>query len=232
MRCMSAELSNYFMQYGTILDAVVMKDENGGTRRFGFVTFSETSAVDMIVAQYDDHEIDSKWVEVKRAIPREILPAGTPLGKGRGLDGLAAPLPGAGKGPDRAGDVRPGDWTCPGCGLNVFASKRSCVKCGATKPLPLGDRDGRSRSRRGSARKPKRRNGSSCSPPPSLGAATGGTWGWQPTGLDARANLGSPPRTWVGGAPDAPGGAHRTAEPHRSRGGGVRNALHFVEARP
>eukprot|EP00756_Hemistasia_phaeocysticola_P020465 Hpha_TRINITY_DN15719_c2_g1::TRINITY_DN15719_c2_g1_i10::g.36814::m.36814 len=32
------------------------------------------------------------------------------------------------------GDVRPGDWTCPECNANVFASKRNCFKCGAEKP--------------------------------------------------------------------------------------------------
>lgn len=40
------------------------------------------------------------------------------------------PAPGAGAG----GDVRPGDWTCPGCSMNVFASKTRCFKCGSTKP--------------------------------------------------------------------------------------------------
>eukprot|EP01062_Namystynia_karyoxenos_P011523 TRINITY_DN1412_c0_g1_i9.p1 TRINITY_DN1412_c0_g1~~TRINITY_DN1412_c0_g1_i9.p1 ORF type:complete len:290 (+),score=34.31 TRINITY_DN1412_c0_g1_i9:90-959(+) len=31
-------------------------------------------------------------------------------------------------------ESRPGDWTCPRCRANVFASKRSCFKCGASKP--------------------------------------------------------------------------------------------------
>jgi hypothetical protein len=31
-------------------------------------------------------------------------------------------------------DVRPGDWTCPNCSANVFASKFSCYKCGTPKP--------------------------------------------------------------------------------------------------
>jgi hypothetical protein len=26
------------------------------------------------------------------------------------------------------GDARPGDWSCPGCHANVFASKNSCFK--------------------------------------------------------------------------------------------------------
>ena len=38
-----------------------------------------------------------------------------------------------GKGRDKA-EVRPGDWTCPKCKLNVFASKAACFKCGAAKP--------------------------------------------------------------------------------------------------
>ena len=36
--------------------------------------------------------------------------------------------------PVTMGDVRPGDWTCPSCGANVFASKMNCYKCQAPKP--------------------------------------------------------------------------------------------------
>ena len=42
--------------------------------------------------------------------------------------------PGPGPGYSMGGDVRPGDWTCPGCKANVFASKHSCFKCGTPKP--------------------------------------------------------------------------------------------------
>jgi len=42
----------------------------------------------------------------------------------------AAAAPGAAAGSQES---RPGDWTCPSCGANVFASKSSCFKCGATK---------------------------------------------------------------------------------------------------
>jgi cold shock CspA family protein len=38
-----------------------------------------------------------------------------------------------GKGGGGKGDSRPGDWTCPDCGANVFASKDSCFKCGGRK---------------------------------------------------------------------------------------------------
>ena len=38
------------------------------------------------------------------------------------------------KGKGKGGNVQPGDWTCPACGVNVFASKNACFKCGAVKP--------------------------------------------------------------------------------------------------
>eukprot|EP00930_Biecheleria_cincta_P051141 TRINITY_DN362_c1_g1_i1.p1 TRINITY_DN362_c1_g1~~TRINITY_DN362_c1_g1_i1.p1 ORF type:complete len:302 (+),score=54.01 TRINITY_DN362_c1_g1_i1:102-1007(+) len=40
--------------------------------------------------------------------------------------------PNAGKGGD--GGVRPGDWTCPKCGANVFAGKPTCYRCNGPKP--------------------------------------------------------------------------------------------------
>jgi rubredoxin len=51
---------------------------------------------------------------------------------------LSAPLPPARTSwPRHAGgpNARPGDWTCPSCGANVFASKMSCFKCQAPKPV-------------------------------------------------------------------------------------------------
>jgi hypothetical protein len=36
---------------------------------------------------------------------------------------------GGGAGGYGGGDVRPGDWTCPTCSANVFASKSECFKC-------------------------------------------------------------------------------------------------------
>jgi hypothetical protein len=51
-------------------------------------------------------------------------------GGGGGGYGGGAPMGGGGG----SGDVRPGDWTCPGCGANVFASKSSCFKCATPRP--------------------------------------------------------------------------------------------------
>ena len=52
-------------------------------------------------------------------------------GGGGGGYGGGAPMGGGGGG---GAEVRPGDWTCPGCGANVFASKSSCFKCATPRP--------------------------------------------------------------------------------------------------
>jgi hypothetical protein len=36
--------------------------------------------------------------------------------------------------PEIPDDVRPGDWPCPNCGTNCFASKAFCFKCKTSKP--------------------------------------------------------------------------------------------------
>jgi len=61
----------YFEKYGSTTDVVVMKDSaTGNTRGFGFVTYTDTSAVDAVMENYKDHQINGKWVEVKRATPK------------------------------------------------------------------------------------------------------------------------------------------------------------------
>eukprot|EP00428_Durinskia_dybowskii_P080153 CAMPEP_0170439814 /NCGR_PEP_ID=MMETSP0117_2-20130122/45990_1 /TAXON_ID=400756 /ORGANISM="Durinskia baltica, Strain CSIRO CS-38" /LENGTH=479 /DNA_ID=CAMNT_0010700171 /DNA_START=157 /DNA_END=1592 /DNA_ORIENTATION=+ len=67
------KLKKYFKQYGTVEDAVVMKDAiSKRSRGFGFVTFSEVSAVDKALAN-EPHTIDSRTVEAKRAVPRSEI---------------------------------------------------------------------------------------------------------------------------------------------------------------
>ena len=68
--CHDEALSDYFCQYGTITDSVVMKDRRGNSRGFGYVTFSEGTDVGMVFAHYNGHRINGKWVEVKRRIPK------------------------------------------------------------------------------------------------------------------------------------------------------------------
>merc|ERR1719181_2377877 len=43
----------------------------GKPRGFGFVVFENTVHVDKVMQDYNNHRIDGKWVEVKRATPQE-----------------------------------------------------------------------------------------------------------------------------------------------------------------
>uniref|UniRef100_A0AC34EZE0 RRM domain-containing protein n=1 Tax=Panagrolaimus sp. ES5 TaxID=591445 RepID=A0AC34EZE0_9BILA len=64
-------LKEFYSQYGTITDCVVMKDPT--TRRsrgFGFVTFTSMDEVDKAM-KARPHVIDQKSVDPKRAVPRE-----------------------------------------------------------------------------------------------------------------------------------------------------------------
>ncbi|KAH0736657.1 hypothetical protein KY285_012364 [Solanum tuberosum] len=73
----------YFEQFGTITDAVVMYDHNTQRPRgFGFITYDSEDAVDKVLLK-SYHELNDKMVEVKRAVPKELSPgpSQSPLGR-------------------------------------------------------------------------------------------------------------------------------------------------------
>ncbi|CAH2069806.1 unnamed protein product [Thlaspi arvense] len=83
-----AEFKNYFDQFGTIADVVVMYDHNTQRPRgFGFITFDSDDAVDRVLHK-TFHELNGKLVEVKRAVPKEVSP----------VSNNRSPLPGPGYG--------------------------------------------------------------------------------------------------------------------------------------
>ncbi|KAG3287090.1 HNRNPA2B1-containing, partial [Ictidomys tridecemlineatus] len=64
-------LRNYYEQWGTLTDCVVMRDlASKRSRGFGFVTFSSMAEVDVAMAARP-HSIDGRVVEPKRAVARE-----------------------------------------------------------------------------------------------------------------------------------------------------------------
>jgi len=78
-------LNTYFSRYGTLVDVVVMKDNvTQKSRGFGFVRYDSTEPVEQVMADYHSHELDGKWIEVKKAVPQEQMaaPPRGPLGKG------------------------------------------------------------------------------------------------------------------------------------------------------
>lgn len=82
-----AEFSNYFAQFGEVVDAQVMIDhQTGNSRGFGFISFANQAAVEVVVGpgrSSTRHEIMGKTVEVKRAEPKGATPSG---GDRRGRD--------------------------------------------------------------------------------------------------------------------------------------------------
>lgn len=80
-----ANFREYFEQFGSIEDVVVMYDQTTQRPRgFGFVTFESEEAVDRVFTIGDMHELQEKKVEIKRAVPKDSMPAGSPRGGGRG----------------------------------------------------------------------------------------------------------------------------------------------------
>jgi len=74
----AAELRTYFSNFGPVSDAVVMMDSTTGrSRGFGFVCFAPgpqgACAVSAALANYDQHQLRGKWIEVKSAAPPQEL---------------------------------------------------------------------------------------------------------------------------------------------------------------
>ncbi|KAI0982489.1 hypothetical protein GJ496_009036 [Pomphorhynchus laevis] len=69
-RTSEVSLRDYFSKYGVIVDCVVMQDQNGRSRGFGFVTYSKSTMVDDLMKNRP-HLIDGREVDVKRAMPKE-----------------------------------------------------------------------------------------------------------------------------------------------------------------
>ncbi|KAF9581856.1 hypothetical protein BGW38_000969, partial [Lunasporangiospora selenospora] len=63
-------LRAYFSRYGELTDCMVMKDPvTNKSRGFGFLTFVDPKNVDAVLKE--DHYLDGKMIDPKRAIPRE-----------------------------------------------------------------------------------------------------------------------------------------------------------------
>ncbi|EIW76714.1 hypothetical protein CONPUDRAFT_63467, partial [Coniophora puteana RWD-64-598 SS2] len=63
-------LRNYFAQFGKVDACTIMRDPDGRSRGFAFLTFDDAEAVSAVVAK-DHHILDGKAIDPKRAIPRE-----------------------------------------------------------------------------------------------------------------------------------------------------------------
>ncbi|OCH91330.1 RNA-binding domain-containing protein [Obba rivulosa] len=62
-------LRNYFSEFGKVEDCTILRDPDGRSRGFAFLTFEDPSAVNAVLMR--DHVLDGKTIDPKRAIPRE-----------------------------------------------------------------------------------------------------------------------------------------------------------------
>lgn len=67
-------LRDYFAQFGSVSDCVIMRDRlTGHPRGFGFVTYDDQAVAERVAAEF--HELDGRQVEAKIAVPRsECVP--------------------------------------------------------------------------------------------------------------------------------------------------------------
>jgi heterogeneous nuclear ribonucleoprotein A1/A3 len=82
-------LRSYFSKYGELSDAFVMTDPHSQrSRGFGFIRFKEHSAAEKCLND-GSHEIDSRTVETKRAVPKGEMRRTGPRTKKLFLGGLS-----------------------------------------------------------------------------------------------------------------------------------------------
>ena len=63
---------NFFEQFGEVEDSVVMLDrDTGRPRGFGFITFIDEESTEKVLENYEKNYINGKWIDCKKAVPRQ-----------------------------------------------------------------------------------------------------------------------------------------------------------------
>ncbi|KAH9015883.1 hypothetical protein EDB85DRAFT_1875480, partial [Lactarius pseudohatsudake] len=62
-------LRNYFSEFGKVDACTIVRDADGKSRGFAFLTFEEPASVNAVMIR--EHFLDGKAIDPKRAIPRE-----------------------------------------------------------------------------------------------------------------------------------------------------------------
>lgn len=111
------DLDDKFRTFGTITDIWVAQKPPG----FAFVTFEDPRDADDAIQEMNNKEIMGCVIQCEESRN----------GRGRDRDR-------GGGGGDSFNEVKPGDWKCESCGINNFARRMECFKCGAPKPFGSG----------------------------------------------------------------------------------------------
>ncbi|KAJ1410764.1 hypothetical protein B484DRAFT_336254 [Ochromonadaceae sp. CCMP2298] len=79
----------YFEKFGELSDVALMIDKRSGKPRgFGFIKMKDPAAADIVMS--NEHTIDGRLVDVKRALPRDKAPGPTRYAAKIFVGGLAA----------------------------------------------------------------------------------------------------------------------------------------------
>ncbi|TBU30920.1 hypothetical protein BD309DRAFT_861928 [Dichomitus squalens] len=62
-------LRKYFSEFGEVEDCTILRDQDGRSRGFAFLTFKDPASVNAVMCR--EHILDGKTIDPKRAIPRE-----------------------------------------------------------------------------------------------------------------------------------------------------------------
>lgn len=84
--CEMQVILDYFSKYGTIVDGSIQRDRRTNrSRGFAFIRFLRSSSVELVMKHRDQHMIEGKWVDVKRAIAEgEVGAVGSARAAGNG----------------------------------------------------------------------------------------------------------------------------------------------------
>lgn len=63
------DLENIFSEYGTLQEVILVKDENGRSKGFWFITFEDDAAAETAIKELDGLEIDGRPIFVNEAKP-------------------------------------------------------------------------------------------------------------------------------------------------------------------
>lgn len=70
----SEDLAELFAEFGEVTEAIIIKNERGQSKGFGFVTFADGAAADAAIEAMHEKEVDGRNMIVNEARPREARP--------------------------------------------------------------------------------------------------------------------------------------------------------------
>lgn len=65
------ELKSFFEELGEVEEAIIIKDHQGRSKGFGFVTYADEAAADKAIAELDGKELGKRTIVVNEARPKE-----------------------------------------------------------------------------------------------------------------------------------------------------------------